>query len=421
MELNLCPSCNAFINASWEKCAACGAELRSPTPAPVAVEQPEPAVAYAPEPVLEPVAVPEPVVAPAPTPHDDAFTVGWAAPGNAVEPESPWAPPAYEAPATSTWADSAPTASSTTDMQPVTIQWPSPPTSSTPPVAPPSAPVEPAPTFYVDPTATPAATAGAWGAPAPAAAPAATPTTGWGNVQTSTYSYSTDAYAVGAPAFGDNRLHPLSKGKIIALAAIGPVVLVVLILLVVIGSTADTSSNDSSSFSVNPHVTAPSQASPDTGSAASDGSNWISYSDPDGHFKASLPGTPKVTTSSSKDGPIITWSATSTDGHMAAVVVAGSLPAGNYKNNQTVLQNALNGASSTSGMTVVGKTTGTDGNVLHLDALLSNSSATSNVRFFVSNNTLYGVSLTTDDANGDPEAFDTLTKSFQVLNAKKPA
>ena len=118
---------------------------------------------------------------------------------------------------------------------------------------------------------------------------------------------------------------------------------------------------------------------------------------------------------------MITWTSTSKDGHMAAVIVAGSLPAGNYKNNQQVLQNALNGASSTSGMTVIGKTTGTDGNVLHLDALLGNSTATSNVRFFVSNNTMYGISITTDDKSGDADAFDTLTKSFQLLNGQKPA
>jgi hypothetical protein len=419
VELNLCPSCSAFINASWDACVACGAQLRVPREASVAdtpvddvVEapavQPAPAIEYTPEPQATPLLAPASVVG-----NDvEGFTVQWSAPDDSANLE-----PVAEPPAANTWSAPAPSAVSTAggwalpdhtpvqqtavrppvdlqpvDVEPVQISWPAPKSSAD---AKPAAPVNDVvtPSFYAEPANSQL--------PPP--------------VEPQTFQYDTTTFSSGLPNLRDGRLAPaVGKKAIIALAVAGPIGLIVLLIAIVsfIGTSSNTTSSDNNAASAGILAT-------DAAKAASHG--WVSYTDPDGRFSASLPTQPVVQNGSGKDGASATWTSSTADGHIAVVIGAVTLPAGDYKNNQQVLTDALNGASANSGMDIKGQITDTDGSVLHLDAFLAKDQVSSNVRLFVSNNVLYVISLTTDKQDGDPQAFDTLTKSFQVLNGKKPA
>jgi hypothetical protein len=412
VELNLCPSCNAFVNATWESCGACGAVLR------------EPVVEYAAPPVSEPVVEPpvQPVVEPvaplaAVTGFDaDTFATQWASFGESVntepdpapEPSPPpvettntWAAPIEPASTVSTtasWTPPAEPLTQHTEEPPVQISWPTPATSA-PERAVAAAPEAlSSPSFYAEPAAEPRGLVA--------------------EESLQTFHYDAAMVSGRASSYNDGRLSPaLGKGTIIGFAAAGIVALLLyMVIVAVVASRAD----DDALVNVSgpPIETTTTTVAPlETPPSASGG--WISYTDPNGYFSGSLPTEPSVSRTTTADGPLVTWVSQNVETKTTVVIVAGALPAGNWTNNQQVLKNALNGAASSSGMSIKGQYTDNDGGVLHLDALLSNSTASSNMRFFVHQNTLYGLSTSGPSSDSNAKAFDLLTKSFEPLNGKK--
>jgi hypothetical protein len=402
VELNLCPSCSAFVNASWEACGACGAALG------------QPAAAYVPETASE--VVEDPRATSVVGNEQEGFTVQWnSPPPPAVTPEPAW-PPAVEPyePAessTSTWTApvevsnvsttggwTAPESTTQhTEEPPVQISWPTPASSVAPATQTPSYHT---PSFYNGP-ANPQAHAAA-------------------EVQTFQYDQVTLGGTSGALA--DGRLRPeLSKGVIIAFAAAGPVMLVILILIVsLIGASVNEAEKDVlvdvPSQAVAPTVPAESEAETTPLPAPAD--DWTDYVEPNGMFKASLPDSPTSEIVPGTDGKGTAWQSVTADGKTLVEVVALQLPAGDFRNNQQILKTWLNASAEAGGMTVKGQIIETKASVLRLDALLEGPSGSSNVRFFVSGQTMYGLNVEGKDASANAVAFDKLTKSFEPLSGK---
>lgn len=401
MELNLCPSCSAFVNATWEICGACGGVLREAS-APVAEAEPAyapPVIEYVAEPVSESVVEPAEPVNVASGIEADSFTTGWASPGNSVELESLITPNTWTAPAeptatavNTTGGWSAPESGFQHTETPVQIAWPTPASVAASTEEPSSAP-----SFYSEPVANHLQA----------------------DVELQTFHYDANALSSNAPTLDDGRLRPeLGKGPIIGFAVAGIVaVLLPIVLIAFIGGAA----KEDAVVGV---VTPPLETTPTTITpappAATPANGWITYNDPEGRFTASLPAEPTVSSRAAADGPITTWTSRSASGQTSAVVYAAALPKGtDWRNNQQVLKSAVNAAAASSGMAIKGQITGTDGGTMHVDALLSNASGSSNIRFFVIENTLYGLSITGVDTAANGKAFDTLTKSFEPLAGKK--
>jgi hypothetical protein len=224
-----------------------------------------------------------------------------------------------------------------------------------------------------------------------------------------TYQFDTTTLSAGLPKLQDGRLAPaLSKKIILGLALGAPLAILLVIGLVsFIGTSTPSTSDDTTS----------SGMSSDMSMTMANEMGWVSYTDPEGRFSAMLPAQPTM----QQQGATMIWSSATTDGSMGVVISTTALPAGNYKNDKQALTDALNGSASGSKTTIKGQVFATDGNVLHLDALLTNDKMTANVRYFISGNTLYGLMLTTDNQSGDTHGFDMLTKSFQALDGKKSA
>jgi hypothetical protein len=215
-------------------------------------------------------------------------------------------------------------------------------------------------------------------------------------------------FASTSPVGKDGRLRPeLGKRAILGLAVAGSVTAIALILIL---SLAGTSSTKDQLVDVSGGVT------PTTVTSAASGApgTWAAYIDPDDYFSALLPSKPTVQVLTSANGPVHSWVSKSPDGKTNIVVVAAALPTGDWANNQQILKSHLDSMATSSGMAVKGEYTGTEGKTLHLDALLEGAKGSSNVRFFVANNTMYALSVVGTDAAANAQAFDKLTKSFAV-------
>jgi hypothetical protein len=393
VELNLCPSCNAFINASWETCVACGAALRPAT------------AAYASEPADEAI---EETMVPASTGtivggnETDGFTVRWDTPA-APPVETSWTPPvdSFETSETNTTAWTAPvepvavtttggwtapeSVAQNTEDSPVQISWPAPtPAASAPPAF-------ESPSFYDTPTSQAAAHLQP-------------------EVELQTFHYDSSTFSGNAGVSEDGRLRPeLSKGAILAFAGAGPAVLIVLILIVsFIGGVAKEEALVDIPQAVETPVTA----------AAPAPSSWNTYADPNGYFSASLPATPTVSNIKGPNGTAFSWISNSPDGQTQVAVVAAPLPAGDFRNNQQALKNSLSSAATASNMTVKGQIIDTENSTMHLDALLEGPNSSSNIRLFVADRTMFSLSIEGKDAAANAQAFDKLTKSFKALGGK---
>lgn len=403
MELNLCASCGAFVNKTWDACTACGAKIDALQPA-LAPISPAPEVAEVAGRQKDEV-----------TPERVEETVGQVPelPGFDHMPAMADAPEPVSAPDPAPPASAPPVIAVGDSPEHFAIQWS---TSNAP-----AEPVEP-----IDWSHDPPPTSAAAAAVAAAAAEATRGSSALPNQDAvpPAKSFTLPSYlrtpgikAAGVTTLSDKnnpfgklqwagkvskrKLDGISKDRLLALVSGGATVVIAVIGVVVVlfgSSTKDKSTTTSS------------EKSQGAGNAAvSAVPEWVDFNDPQGRFSVKLPSSPESQTAGTKT---ILLSKSSIPDEVATVSREPVPQNVRSQSNKQILQLAASDLAASTGLSLKGQTFGNNGAEQFLDAFLANETKSINVRFLVRDNTLYQLRISTDDTTNDAEAFSKLTSSF---------
>jgi len=97
-------------------------------------------------------------------------------------------------------------------------------------------------------------------------------------------------------------------------------------------------------------------------------------------------------------------------------ITATDLPPGDYSRNDQLLRSTLATLADKSGMAVKSSLISTNGGAREMNAhfVAQDRSSVADVRIFVRNNTLFGLVVESKNPNGDPQTFGRLTDSFKA-------
>lgn len=140
---------------------------------------------------------------------------------------------------------------------------------------------------------------------------------------------------------------------------------------------------------------------------------WIDYAPHGALFSVKLPAEPSIMQFQIPGGTITYLGADTKDGK--SEVTVGSMPTGmgpEVENNKNFLKDVLNAASASSRGEMKGQVFTTENGIVYLDATFSDEETTSNVRVFATKGHAFFLEVSTDGDTGDGESFNKLIKSF---------
>lgn len=439
MELNLCPSCDAFVRSNWTNCRACGNELApngqafeevgatvgpvatefaaqppSETPAPLAPEPEAPAPATFespapapapdfPPPVYSEDPQPQPAPEPTPEPWDDQPSQAWGSVPTWAEISSVQEP--VQEPATQP-APAEPVFQSPEAPAPVQgegLTWEPPGATTSTPMTPPATPHD---AWANDAMLQPIQISyGAPQTPQPAPAPVTAPATAPAATQ-ALFAPS----APNAPVTPDGRLRPaLSQGQIIGMAAGGLVlpVITIFVLIAIIGFLGTTSSSQDKLVPVKgtPTTQLHAQSSPTTSAP-----QWVDYRSPDGLFTIQFPAQPSVTNQIVGGDKISIYSVPIDNNNGLIQVATEDVPQGTLS---AVLLQRMQDDAGVLNATLTSHSLTTQNSRLTISATMTTAQGNAiNAIAFVQGQTMYTLLVVSGDSSGDPALFGHLSSTL---------